>query len=183
MRVFITGATGYVGRSIAAAFVHRGHEVPGLARSAASASSLERAGVTPIAGRMQEPAQWRDRVREYDTFVHAAVDQQDDIPSSDRSAVLGLIEAASGGAEPRSLLFTSGLWVLGATGDEPADESAPTDHPWVNVAWRPAHERLVLDAESQSLSCAVIRPGMIYAGKGRLVPRFFATAHPARPTP
>jgi nucleoside-diphosphate-sugar epimerase len=176
MRVFLTGATGYVGGAVAAAFLRAGHEVAGLARSETSAATLSRHGVTPIAGRMQEPASWQDRVREYDTLIHAAVDDRADVASADRAAVEGLIHAARSGQGPRSLIFTSGVWVLGMTGDEPADESASTDHPAAIVAWRPAHEALVLEQESPDLSTAVIRPGMIYGGSGGTATRFFSSA-------
>ncbi len=44
------------------------------------------------------------------------------------------------------------------------------------MAWRPAHERLVLGSTTETLATAVIRPGMVYGGKGGLVSSLFASA-------
>jgi nucleoside-diphosphate-sugar epimerase len=67
------------------------------------------------------------------------------------------------------------VWVLGDTRG-PADESAATDHPSAAVAWRPSHERLVLDAAGGQLVTAVVRPGMVYGGTRGLITPWFAQA-------
>ena len=54
------------------------------------------------------------------------------------------------------------MWVLGRTA-KAAEEDAPLDPP-DHVAWRPAHEDLVLSAFSSTLRTAVIRPGVVYGG-------------------
>jgi len=91
-----------------------------------------------------------------------------------------LLAAAQVHDGPRTVVYTSGVWVLGATGGHPADESSPTDHPAQAVAWRPAHERHVLVADAERLVTAVARPGMVFGRKGGLFDRFFADTHAAR---
>jgi nucleoside-diphosphate-sugar epimerase len=66
--------------------------------------------------------------------------------------------------------------VLGDTGPDPADEDAATDHPAAVVEWRPSHERQVLQSADETLQTSVVRPGMVYGGRGGLVSRLFETA-------
>ena len=73
---------------------------------------------------------------------------------------------AAAGA-PRTFLYTSGIWVLGPC-PEPADESAVLA-PIPLVAWRPAHETLVLAAASALVRTAVVRPGIVYGGATGIV--------------
>ncbi|HWP34947.1 MAG TPA: NAD-dependent epimerase/dehydratase family protein, partial [Thermodesulfobacteriota bacterium] len=91
-------------------------------------------------------------------------------------AVEALLNAARASGRPRVVVYTSGVWVLGHTGDRPADETAPTDRPASLVAWRPGHERLVLEAATDALATAVIRPGLVYGGTRGLVSELFASA-------
>ena len=90
---------------------------------------------------------------------------------ADRTAIGTLLAAALAG-QAQSLVYTSGIWVLGTTGDTPTFEDATTEHPAAVVAWRPAHEKMILAAASPHLATAVIRPGMVYGGpvvhRGRL---------------
>ena len=52
---------------------------------------------------------------------------------------------------------------MGNTGT-PADESASTEGAIPMIAWRPAHERLTLEAANDAITTAVIRPGFVYGG-------------------
>jgi uncharacterized protein YbjT (DUF2867 family) len=55
MRVFLTGATGYIGSAVAERLRAAGHQVSGLARSAASERKLREAGITPVPGDFADP--------------------------------------------------------------------------------------------------------------------------------
>jgi nucleoside-diphosphate-sugar epimerase len=59
---------------------------------------------------------------------------------------------------------------------EPADERAPTN-PIALAAFRPAHERLVLDAASDRLRTVVVRPGVVYGGGDGIVSEIFKSAN------
>ena len=55
MNVFVTGATGFIGSAVAAAFARRGHTVLGLARSKDKAAGLERHEIAPVIGNLDDP--------------------------------------------------------------------------------------------------------------------------------
>lgn len=72
MRVLVTGATGFAGRSVTMALLGDGHEVHGLVRDPASAESLRQAGVSLHAGDMREPGTYVPLVGQVDAIVQAA---------------------------------------------------------------------------------------------------------------
>jgi nucleoside-diphosphate-sugar epimerase len=65
-------------------------------------------------------------------------------------------------------VHTSGVWVLGNTGEKVADEESPLD-PTPLAAWRPAVEQQVLTAARQGVRSVVIRPAIVYGRGGGLV--------------
>lgn len=175
MRIFLTGATGYLGSGIVRELVDAGHEVAGMTRLAENAPYLERLGAEAVVGDVRQPETYRDAAAAADALIHAA---QEDSPArrvADRMAVDTLLEAARTGA-PRVLVYTSGCFVLGDTGGDPADESASTAGAPPYVAWRVPHEGRVLSGADQGVATAVIRPGMVYGGHDGMFATFFSTA-------
>ena len=177
MHIFVTGATGYIGHAVVGELAAAGHAVTGLVRSDARAEQVRRLGARAVVGDISDPVTYRRHAEEHDALVHTAFDYgPGGGPAADRIAVETLIAAAARDGRKRSLVYTSGIWVLGATGRAPAFEGAPTDHPAALVAWRPEHERLVLEAGVHHLASAVIRPGIVYGGRGGLVGSYFESA-------
>ena len=72
MRVFITGATGFMGPALATNLIARGHEVVGLARSEASAKALRDVGVSSLSGSLTDLAVLRQGAAEADGVIHLA---------------------------------------------------------------------------------------------------------------
>jgi nucleoside-diphosphate-sugar epimerase len=101
------------------------------------------------------------------------VDYGAGVVGPDRVAVETLLAAAARGARPKTFVFTSGVWVHGDTGDRAADETTPLA-PVRAVAWRPAHERLVLEAPG--VRGIVIRPGCVYGLTAGLTSSWFESA-------
>jgi len=91
--------------------------------------------------------------------------------AKDKKAIEALLEAGRRGGKPKTLVFTSGVWVYGDTGDRLVDETTPPN-PTKLVAWRPAHEQMVLQAAG--VRGLVIRPGDVYGGPGGLTGQWFA---------
>ena len=173
MDVFVTGATGYVGGAAAAAFRRAGHRVRGLARSDAKARLLEAQEIIPILGDIADPTTYMSAAADCAVLVHAALDGAARAIPKDRATVESLIEAGRRGSQPKTFIYTSGVWVLGDTRGAVVDETTPLD-PLPLVTWRPPHERLVL--ESSAVRGIVLRPGCVYGGAGGMTGEWFAAA-------
>ena len=176
MRVFVTGATGYIGTAVVDALQRASHEVVALVRHQAKARRLADRGIDTAVGTLGNPNTWRQQASTCDGFIHAAFEHSPKGVEIERIALDALIEIARHAAErsPASLIYTSSIWMLGAT-PEPADETAPVA-PADLVAWRPAHERQVLEAANAQLRTAVIRPGIVYGGSRGIVADLLASA-------
>ena len=171
MRVFLTGATGYLGSAALDAFVRAGHDVTALVRSREQADRLEAREVQVVVGSIVEPTTWKKAAAGFDAYVHAAAEHSDRGPAADLATIETLIAAARPGT---ALVYTSGVWVLGHQ-HTPVDETA-VPAPTPRVAWRPDHERRVLDAAGQSLRAVVLRPGIVYGGARGIVSDLFKDA-------
>jgi nucleoside-diphosphate-sugar epimerase len=145
MRIFLTGATGFLGSGIAASLVRARHDVTALVRSSTSAARVLSYGIEPHRGDLREPDTYRDAARAADAIVHAGVEGGQDRMDVDRI----FVDAVAG----PNLVYTSTLFVLGDV--EHGDESSPA------TGQRAQHEQLVLAAGG-----AVIRPGMIWGAEG-----------------
>lgn len=85
MRVFVTGATGVVGRRVVPALLERGHSVTAVTRSAAKGAALEHLGATPREIDLFDPAAVREAVRGHDAVINLATH----IPPSSRAFLPG----------------------------------------------------------------------------------------------
>ena len=175
MRIFVTGATGYIGSAVVRELVEAEHRVTGLTRLAEKASYLRDLGAEPVVGDLRDTDSYRDALMTADALVHLAAEHSDARVEVDRAAVDAMLDAATEGPA-RIILYTSGCFVLGETGSEPAHEDASTEGAPELVAWRVGHEDRVLEAGSDDLVTSVVRPGMVYGGKDGSFARLFATA-------
>lgn len=171
MKVFVTGGTGYVGSALVQALVRAGHEVTATSRSEASDRALAALGAKPVRGVLGRLAGLSREIAEHDAAVHTAIDYGLG-PPGDAEAIGALLDGARQAGRPFSVVYTSGVWVLGET-KAPASEAEPIVRPAPAVAWRPPHERRVLEAATERIATAVVRPGIVFGEKrGLLVPWF-----------
>jgi nucleoside-diphosphate-sugar epimerase len=161
MPVFVTVGTGYVGSSVVRELRRRTHTVRALARSDEAERKLRALGAEPVRGEMRDLDTLRAEAAHADAVVHCAVEYSSEGVAVERAALEALIDALPAG---RALVYTSGVWVYGSRGDAVVDEDAPLA-PLELVAWRPAHEALVL-AQDGRLRPIVIRPGIVYGDGG-----------------
>ncbi len=174
MRIFITGASGYIGSAVAAACARAGHQVLGLVRDEEKARRLRRMEVHPVVGSMQEPASWLGAARDSQVVVHCAAEYSAQLFELDRRTVEECLANARTG-RTRMFVYTSGVWLYGDTGLVAVDESAPLA-PIPMVAPREAIEQEVLAANGGDLRTLVLRPGCVYGGRGSLTAAWFESA-------
>ena len=182
MRIFLTGATGYVGAAVLDALVRAGHDVTALVRNSEKARLVAKRGAHPVIGDLAEPESYRASADAQDGYVHTAFDARSGQgPSIDRVVLETILAAATrprtaGAQSPakRFVIYTSAAWVLGRS-PEPMAEDAPIN-PVGHVSWRPDHEQLVIEANGERLRTAVVRPGVVYGGGTGIVADLFKSA-------
>lgn len=165
MRIFLTGATGYVGSAVMDALLRSGHEVTALVRDPEKAESVSRRNVHPLIGELSKPASYAAAAEAADAIIHTALDSSKRKQKIDRQAIDTLLAAAgrrAASGRPASFVYTSGVWVLGDTQGRAA-EDAPVN-PTPLVSWRPEHERLVLEGARNGVRTTILRPGLVYGG-------------------
>src|SRR6266852_5937359 len=86
MRIFLTGATGYLGSAVLDALVRGGHDVTALVRDNEKAARIASRGAHPIIGNLGEPDSYRAAADAQDGYVHTAFDS-----SSSRGAAIDRI--------------------------------------------------------------------------------------------
>jgi nucleoside-diphosphate-sugar epimerase len=165
MKIFVTGAGGFIGGSIATGLVADGHQVSGLVRDPAQADALARIGVTPVTGTLDERALLGAQARAADAVINAA-------SSDHHGAIDALIDGLRG--SDKVLLHTSGSSIVGdASGGEGSERIYHEDalpEPTPDKAARVALDRRVLAAADEGVRSAVLCNTLIY-GHGRGLPR------------
>jgi nucleoside-diphosphate-sugar epimerase len=158
MKVFITGATGYVGGSVATKLLERGDAVIGLARSDDAAAALSKRGIEPLRGDLNAYTPFVEVTKRVDAVINAA--------NSDNPFVVHALLAGLAGSG-KTLIQTSGSSVVGAydngeASEDTFDEDMPLT-PQPEKAMRVAIDQSVLAATD--IRGIVIRPALIY-GRG-----------------
>ena len=175
MRVFVTGASGYIGHSVAKAFRAKGHTVHGLIRSQEKAKHLLAEEIWPVIGNLENPESYSSILEEVEVAVHCARDYSPKGIEYDANTIDTIIAHFSKSPYPRSFIYNSGIWIYGSRGDLLVDESIPPQ-PLKIVKWRESHEAKVLKAANARLKTSIIRPGFVYGGSGGLLQPLFASA-------
>ncbi|HEV2520797.1 MAG TPA: SDR family oxidoreductase [Candidatus Acidoferrales bacterium] len=169
MEVFLTGATGYIGSAVAEALQKAGHKVTGLARTPEKAKQLEARGIRAVLGNLLQPEAIAAFANAAGGVIHTANTNDANSPKADAGVVRAILEALKGTGKP--FVYTSGVWVLGSTGDIVADEQTPLN-PTPLVKHRAGVELEVLGYKDRGVRTVVIRPALVY-GHGGSVPAMF----------
>jgi uncharacterized protein (TIGR01777 family) len=175
MRVFVTGATGLIGRRLCAALVARGHAVTALTRQEPARARL--AGAEVLRGDPGVPGPWLDALARADACVQLAGEpvaagrwtpaRKAEIERS-RVAAAAAVAALVAERGPRVLVQGSAVGYYGSRGDEPLDEAAPPGDDFlarVCVRWEAAAAPAARRAR-----VVLLRTGMVLAPEGGALP-------------
>lgn len=170
MKVFITGATGYIGFNVAQSFRRAGHQVYGLTRSSEKAKVLAKYEIVPIIGSIQNLNNFAKYIEESDAVVHAAADYNNNFSELEKSTVKEIINLLKRTEKIKKLIYTSGMWVYGNSNNNVITEKTDVN-PIKIVNWRIEVENIVVN--NPYINGVVIRPGCVYGKKGDMTNDFF----------
>jgi nucleoside-diphosphate-sugar epimerase len=174
MRLFLTGATGYVGQIVLHRLLEQGHSVDALVRPVAGRALADRRGLTWIMGDLRDVSLLSESARRADATIHTAAEHSGAQREADDTATAALVEGLRGSGKP--LISTSATVVYGDTGLAPRDEGSAIPSPHPLRAWRIANDNRIA-LEDHGFRGAVIRPPNIYgAGAGPIAMRIAAAA-------
>lgn len=176
MRLFLTGANGWVGSAVTRELLGAGHTVVGLVRSAEKAESFAAAGGTPVVGSLRDLDVLRAGTGEADGVIHTAfgldLSKIADLADEDRRAIETFGDAFAGSDRP--VVVTGGFGLL-----PPGQTFAEADRPPVIPGFPRASEQTAFAQADRGVRASVVRlPRSVHGDKERhgFVPMLTAVA-------
>ena len=168
MKIFLTGATGYVGSTVAEKLKGRGHKVVGLARNDEAEANLSAKNIEAVRGELHDFDVLKNAASESDAVIHTAFSHNfadyNDAVKLDREVIKTFGEVLAQTNKP--LIVTSSSSILGDTKSNEADE----DYPFGENSPRKLRgesERDVLQLSSKGIRGIVLRlPLFVYGRSG-----------------
>ena len=175
MRVFLTGASGWIGSAIASELLEAGHSVVGLVRSEEKGATLARRGGTPLVGTLADGDVLRRAAEEADGIVHTAfgldLSRIDELAAEDSTAIQLFGEIFAGSARP--IVVTDGFLHMSG------EKAVETDRPDVIPAFPRASQQTAFALAERGIHANVVRNPRSVHGRGEahgFVPMLAAVA-------
>jgi nucleoside-diphosphate-sugar epimerase len=175
MRIFVTGAPGFIGSALVPELIQAGHHVLGLTRSEAGAEALRKAGAEALRGNLEDLNSLREGAAKTEGVIHLAFNhdfsQFQKNCDDDRKAITAIGEALLGSNRP--FVVTSGTAIAANVDGKPSTEDGPT------AAWNPraASEEAVKELTKRGVYTSVVRLPQVHdTRKQGLVPYLLAVA-------
>jgi nucleoside-diphosphate-sugar epimerase len=163
MRVFLTGANGWIGSAVARELVSAGHSVVGLVRSTESAEGLVAAGVVPLIGSLTDLELLARGAADADGVIHTAFgldfSQYKKLSKEDSDAIEAFASVFAGSDRP--MVVTSGLGLLA-----PGETFTEAARPPVIPEYPRASEQTAFALAERGLRACVVRPARSVHGLG-----------------
>lgn len=190
MKVFVTGASGFIGGGISKAFTQAGHTVFGLVRGEDKAKEVQKNEIIPVIGEVSTPETYQKYLDECTVFIHTASGVNHTPYELDKTFIDAVKTSAAKQIYPHGteklLILTSGCLIYGGhpSSTHRFAEDEPLQHPPL-VEWRRKIEHLVTQGQAATASqegahCsahlygAVARPGFLYGMSGSYTAPWFA---------
>lgn len=175
MRIFVTGAPGFIGSALVPELMQAGHQVLGLTRSEEGAEKLRVTGAEVLHGNIEDLESLREGASRTDGVIHLAFNhdfsQFQKNADNDRKAILAIGEVLMGSNRP--FVVTSGTAIAANVDGKPSTEDGPT------ASWNPraASEAAVKELTSRGVNTSVVRLPQVHDTRRQgLVPYLLAVA-------
>ncbi|MCJ1482658.1 hypothetical protein MMC06_002824 [Schaereria dolodes] len=178
MRVFVTGAAGFIGRAVVQDLLNNGHQVLGLARSDETAEAIAKAGAEPHRGDLEDIESLKSGAKAADGVIHLAFihDFQNYARAAaiDRAAIEAMGEAMAGTGNP--LVIASGTMMAPKGTLATEDTEAERDTPFSGRALS-ADSVYALSKEKHIRGLVIRLPPTVHGAEDKgLIPRFINVA-------
>ena len=173
MKIFVTGATGFIGSALVPELLQAGHQVLGLTRPEAGAVALRKAGAEPLHGNLEDLDSLRRGAGEVEGVIHLAFSHDfskfEQNAADERRAIAAIGEVLAGSERP--FVVTSGTAMAANVDGRPSTEDSPV------AAWNPRTglEKVVAEFTGRGVTTSIVRLPQVHdTRKQGLVPLMLA---------